>query len=208
MSTGEYYYGPKDIPQKDILQQYVEDAVKTASRISAVEVHERLYSNAKTVFIQISEILDQIKKNVFYGKAYNAEKLAANLEQINDAQENLREAITHLSATPKTTLKINPDVFHGILGIATESGELLELARSTVEPNKIFDEMGDINWYTALLLDALKGDWATIQRANIAKLKARYPEKFDADRAINRDVVNEKVVLDDVLNRNTTAILD
>ncbi|MGI0076101.1 MAG: hypothetical protein ACREAU_01695 [Nitrosopumilaceae archaeon] len=185
----------------DILQQYVKDVLKTAaSDVHIVEIHKRLFSSAKTQFIQIAEVLDQIKKNVFYGKPYDVDKLINNMEALDAAQENLRAAVSYLNVTPKTAIKIDPDVFHGMLGIATESGELLELLHPYVEQNKIADEIGDINWYIGVLINAFKLNWATIQKANIAKLKARYPDKFDSDRAINRDIINEKKVLDEILD--------
>lgn len=185
--------------EKDMLQQYVEDAVKTASRIDEVTVHYQFYTNAVKIFIEAAAILDQIKKNVFYNKPYNTEMLLDSIDKIDDAAGGVRNGTFYMHDS--RVLGINPDVFHGILGIATESGELLELLKPGVEPNKIFDEVGDLNWYMALTIDALDGDWHKIQKANIAKLKARYPEKFDANRAICRDVNEEKRVLDDVLGQ-------
>lgn len=186
--------------EKNILEQYTEDATRTASCIEVVEVHSVLLFHAKNAFILVADILDQIKKNVFYGKPYDIGKLTDIVEALDSAQESLKSIVVNLNATPKIAVKIDPDVFHGIIGIATESGELLELMHQNAEqPNRIFDEIGDHAWYTAVLLKALKGDWYNILKANIAKLKARYPDKFTSDHAINRDVTNEKLVLDKAL---------
>lgn len=46
------------------------------------------------------------------------------------------------------------------------------------------------------LCHTLGFDPAEIRTTNIAKLQARYPEKFDSDAAINRDLETERAVLD------------
>ena len=47
-------------------------------------------------------------------------------------------------------------------------------------------ELGDIMWYIAMMCHAFRWNLDEIMEMNIDKLKARYPEGFDTDRANNR----------------------
>ena len=51
-------------------------------------------------------------------------------------------------------------------------------------------------WYLALLFDELKLDPNETMNKNIAKLKARYPEKFSKEKALNRDLEKEREILE------------
>ena len=54
-------------------------------------------------------------------------------------------------------------------------------------------ELGDVLWYVAVTADAYGLDLDDIAEANIAKLKARYPEGFDTARSRNRPETYEQV---------------
>lgn len=47
-------------------------------------------------------------------------------------------------------------------------------------------ELGDVVWYLAVSADALGYDLETIMQMNVDKLKARYPDGFDADHSVHR----------------------
>lgn len=47
-------------------------------------------------------------------------------------------------------------------------------------------ELGDVSWYLALTAYAIGYDLEDIFRMNIEKLKARYPDGFDADHSLHR----------------------
>ena len=51
---------------------------------------------------------------------------------------------------------------------------------------KAKQELGDIAWYLAEAATAIGYDLETILQNNIDKLKARYPEGFDAERSMHR----------------------
>ena len=135
----------------------------------------------KTITI-LKEILrhgatvDDLKKKLFYGR--DSERLSgANLRR--DPGVSLYASVNY----PET------DLVHAILGIYTEAVELVELlyqamtAEGEIGKGELHFETGDLLWYISLLgLDIDR-----VMEDNIDKLKKRYPEKFDADRAINRD---------------------
>jgi NTP pyrophosphatase (non-canonical NTP hydrolase) len=95
-------------------------------------------------------------------------------------------------------------LLHGAIGIATEAGELLDALKKHIYYNKeldkvnISEEIGDVLWYAALLCNCLEIDMRDVMDTNIAKLKARYPEKFDEDKAENRNLKKERRVLEDL----------
>lgn len=94
------------------------------------------------------------------------------------------------------------DILHGAIGISTEAGELLDAIKKHIYYGKKLDlinvkeEIGDIFWYTALICSRLNVSFEEIMRTNIEKLKARYPNKFTEDKAINRDIERERSILE------------
>lgn len=102
------------------------------------------------------------------------------------------------------TVDVHFRTLHAALGIATESGELLDMLKKTIFYGKPFDrtnlieECGDMFWYVALLCDANEIDLKDILDRNIAKLKARYPEKFTEHAANNRNLEKEREILEKV----------
>lgn len=97
---------------------------------------------------------------------------------------------------------LNPRLVHGILGLVTESAELTDALKKTLFYGKELDvtnlkeELGDLAYYLFLTLDAIGADWNEIQQSNVAKLKARFPDKFTNENAINRDLVKERAILE------------
>jgi NTP pyrophosphatase (non-canonical NTP hydrolase) len=88
------------------------------------------------------------------------------------------------------------DIVHGILGIVTEAGELLELLLNPDKMSraKLIDECGDHQWYHALIYRAIDTHYAEVFRKNIDKLKARFPVKFTEVNAIVRNEARENAV--------------
>lgn len=94
---------------------------------------------------------------------------------------------------------IKSAVLHGCLGIAAEGGELLaEMQRwvwykKNLSTENVKGELGDVLWYVAEVCNALNLDLGEIMAANIAKLKARYPDKYSDSNAAeeNRDRAKE-----------------
>jgi hypothetical protein len=60
----------------------------------------------------------------------------------------------------------------------------------------IKEELGDQEWYKAILVDAIGANMEAIQDRVIEKLRARYPEKYTDEAAINRDLVTERAILE------------
>ena len=89
-------------------------------------------------------------------------------------------------------------VLHAGLGVSTEAGELLDAIKKHVYYGKkldkvnIFEEMGDLFWYLAILSDELGFDFEDIMKKNIEKLQTRYGKTFSEDKACSRDLTKER----------------
>ena len=83
-------------------------------------------------------------------------------------------------------------VLNTCLGLSGEVGEFNDMIKKWIFHEKDLDEehlkkeLGDIMWYIAMMCHAFRWGLDEIMEMNINKLKARYPEGFDTDRANNR----------------------
>lgn len=94
------------------------------------------------------------------------------------------------------------DNIHMALGMCTESAELADVFKKALAYKKEVDwvnvkeEAADCLWYIANLCNINGWDLRDLMQTNIDKLKARFPEKFDIDKAINRDLKTERKILE------------
>ena len=105
--------------------------------------------------------------------------------EINDYQ---RLAMTTLNpALDKKDVLIN-----SVMGLCGESGEAIDIVKKWLAQGHELDrarlakELGDVAWYLAEAATALDIPLEEILRANLDKLKARYPEGFSARNSIER----------------------
>lgn len=93
-------------------------------------------------------------------------------------------------------------MIHSAMGLVTEAAEALDALKKHIFYGKKLDivnfaeEIGDSQWYAAIGADACNTTLEKIQDTNIAKLEARYPEKFTKEKAINRDLKKERNILE------------
>jgi NTP pyrophosphatase (non-canonical NTP hydrolase) len=91
---------------------------------------------------------------------------------------------------------------HYTLGLGTEVGEVLDILKKRLAYGKPIDivnlkeELGDLLWYVARLCGEFDFTFEELMDTNIAKLKARYGEKFTENAALNRDLANERKTLE------------
>ena len=87
---------------------------------------------------------------------------------------------------------------HMILGLSTEVGELADAHKRELAYNKPIDkvntkeEIGDILWYLVNYCTLNSIDIEDAMQKNIEKLYVRFPEKFDSDKALVRDLGLER----------------
>lgn len=96
----------------------------------------------------------------------------------------------------------NLHAVHMVMGISTEAGELVDVYKKSLAYGKPIDvanekeEIGDLMWYIANHCTNRGFDLSEIMATNIAKLQARYPEKFTSENAITRDLSKEREILE------------
>ena len=83
-------------------------------------------------------------------------------------------------------------LLNGCLGLAGESGELLDMFKKWIFHGKALDEkhakkeLGDVMWYVADIAYSMGWNLDEILQMNVDKLKARYPEGFDTELSNHR----------------------
>ena len=93
-------------------------------------------------------------------------------------------------------------LIHAAMGMCTEAGEFQDHLKwhlfygKPLDSINLAEEIGDIMWYLALAANALRIDLIDVATKNIAKLRARYPERFSEYDALNRDLDAERKVLE------------
>lgn len=196
---------------------YIANAIRTESVPATIEINQVFLHAALELMIAAAKVGDLIKRKIFYGQnidpeeLYKAEEttsnmaeliaLSAEVEQVNAklAPEDVAELSPELASLKLSNL--DPRLLHAGLGIFTEAGELLESLKKAFETGvmdkvNFGEEIGDVEWYQAIGFDATGVTEASCREKNIAKLRKRYPEKFDAHAAVNRDLAAERAILE------------
>lgn len=85
------------------------------------------------------------------------------------------------------------------LGLAGEAGEFADLVKKILcqgkgmDKEKLKDELGDVCWYIALACYELNMTMEDVMKANLQKLKIRYPDGFSNENSEARvDVVKDE----------------
>jgi NTP pyrophosphatase (non-canonical NTP hydrolase) len=148
----------------------------------------------KKIVPQINN-LDLLKKEIFYNKKTDLTNNINNLNEIIDKTQ-LPENIL------KNFNEKDVRILHHLLGIITESAELLQALLNRIDTQEfdivnLKEEAGDIGWYLWGFVDAIQSNIAEVMDMNGKKLKARYPSKFSNESANNRDLAKERSILED-----------
>ncbi len=161
-----------------------------AENCSAIKLTDAVFAATRA-----TDKLDKFKRALFYDKVEIADRveiLPYNRFALHDPKDDSAEVLK--AGLPAVVQR--PNFFiHGLIGAATEAGELLELLTGQSEKFNPLEEVGDILWYLNLALTSIGATFEEAMAANIAKLATRYPEKFTTERALNRDLEAEAKAL-------------
>lgn len=103
--------------------------------------------------------------------------------------EHLKEHRKLVEGTGDKSLSTRDSLTVACLGLAGETGELIDALKKHLYHGKALDtghiilEMGDIFWYLHYLSFALGLTLEEVIERNIDKLKARYPKGFSVEAA-------------------------
>lgn len=81
---------------------------------------------------------------------------------------------------------------NGLMGLCGESGEALDILKKhlfqghDLDEAHVAKELGDVAWYLAISAAALNYSLEEIMQMNVDKLRARYPDGFDANKSLHR----------------------
>lgn len=84
-------------------------------------------------------------------------------------------------------------LINGVMGLCGESGEAIDIVKKhlaqghALDRDALIKELGDAAWYLAETAYALDVTLEEVLQGNIDKLKARYPDGFDASRSLERE---------------------
>jgi NTP pyrophosphatase (non-canonical NTP hydrolase) len=101
------------------------------------------------------------------------------------------------TASPESTASPSTSLTNAALGLCGEAGEFAELAKKhlfhghPLDKEKAAKEIGDVLWYIAFACEALGVSMDDIAERNIAKLKTRYPDKFESRLSLVKDETQE-----------------
>jgi hypothetical protein len=191
-----------------------------ATEAPPIEVWERLnkdkeldaaFRKAMTELSQAAERLDLVKKAVFYGKP---EKIAlvkkafkpSFLISLWNAASGSRPRQFVFGKSVRTSDDIELlRLAHCTIGIATESGELSDALMPAMDGVKPLDKIGvleenhDVGWYFSIIFKVLNSNYELGFDGLIKKLNKRYGPKFDAYLAENRNLAEERKILDEFM---------
>lgn len=103
---------------------------------------------------------------------------------INEYQ---REALRTAGTLSKGDLLVN-----GTMGLNGEAGECIDMVKKylfqghELDPARLAKELGDVAWYLAVAAYAIDYDLETVFQMNVDKLRARYPNGFEAEKSLHR----------------------
>jgi NTP pyrophosphatase (non-canonical NTP hydrolase) len=93
-------------------------------------------------------------------------------------------------------------LLHAMIGMCTESGEIQDQIKKhifygkQIDKTNLVEEVGDLMWYVGVMCSELGVDLEDVMEKNIAKLRARYGEKFTEAAALNRNLEAERKILE------------
>lgn len=182
--------------------EFTTNVSRTESVIDKIVINEHVLKNSLEAFESVAEILDQVKRRLFYGTQYDTVKVQEMVSSAFISLSHIAEALSDCSLYVESEVEgVSTRFLHGIIGNATESGELVSATLSALDGKpldgvNISEEIGDQSYYTAIALDDLNIQLQDSLDKVINKLRVRYPNKFDADLAVNRTLDKERVVLE------------
>jgi hypothetical protein len=202
---------------------YRTEVLSTESKPESINFGPATLLMALSLAVQAGNLLDQVKRAVFYGKQLDpkvtGEALQAIPAMVKDISFPLAtgryldprdvDFFPGIEGEARKALSlqgVDVRLLHAAVGQFTESSEFIEALIPTffgtpVDKVNLLEEQGDSSWYGEIALDALGYSREQCNFTNIKKLKdkkaGRYQKgAFDPNAAINRDTTAERALLE------------
>lgn len=137
----------------------------------------------------LSKNIEQIKKLMAYGKWGKTVVEEQEMRGAITLYERSAVRSNQMVVDIKTLDSSGLQLLHGLLGLIGELHEVMEAM--SISPEKLADELGDLLWYMAVMCDAADLKLEDVMIRNNAKLRARFPEKFEARLEIAKNLEAE-----------------
>ena len=171
---------------------YLSGVLITESKVDPVDGHEftegeRLRHSRLGVITELGELIDIWKKHIYYGKDISETHL---IEEVGDLFWYVG-----LGFNVYGIIAANPEMD---LINAPNAVVVLEKAMFVVTDDSIdFEDRLQFVYRAAVTVVRMQGlDYDAILDKNLTKLRKRYGDSFDADRAINRDTAAEYAAME------------
>ena len=179
-------------------REYQELALRTAPK--NLNPTQMLLNGALGLAGESSEVVDEIREHLCHGHWLDRTHLTRELGDIfwylaiaSKALDVDLDTIFQTDVVKQSDdLDSTQQLLNGALGLAVTSGEIIDLIKKHLFQGHVLNDiyikssLCCIYRYLCVSADALEIDVNTILQMNIDKLKARYPDGFEADRSINR----------------------
>lgn len=190
--------------------QFTQDALSTESVVDSINLNRETFIYTIKAAIASAQLLDQFKRSMFYGSKFTFDqaKLDHYAAQLRSAAISLEGATRNITSGEVSDLEVDTRIVHGVVGTATEAGELLEALLVYIETGEfdtinLKEEIGDVQWYQHILANAANTTIDECLEAVVQKLKdkkkGRYKDGYSHAAAISRDVSNERELLEAAL---------
>jgi hypothetical protein len=202
---------------------YRAEVLSTESKPESINFGPATLLMALSLAVQAGNLLDQVKRAVFYGKEIDLKVAGEALQAIpamvkdisfplatgrylDPRDADFYQGIEQKAKEALSLQGVDIRLLHAALGQFTESSEFIDALIPTlfgqpVDKVNLLEEQGDSSWYGEIALDALGYSREQCNFTNIKKLKdkkaGRYQKgAFDPNAAIDRDTTAERALLE------------
>lgn len=201
------------------LDDFVVGAVRTESVVPNFDfegkmLNSRLVHSALGLATEAGEVLDVLKKTLFYGKHLDVSNLREEISDLmwyvailcdamNWDMENLAfRGLVKADLTTMLVFKTDQSNFEGRLlfsgkDVFVAAGEFLDAVLSGAEEESLQMTIIEVLAAMGILLHFLESSFEEEAQRNHDKLKTRYSEKFTSERALSRNIEAEKIAMED-----------
>lgn len=184
------------------------DALSTESIAETFTVNKQTFLATLKAAIAAAQLLDQFKRLVYYRTEFDRAKVEHYAAELRKQADVLDQTTDWIVQGPREDITIDTRIMHGVIGTATEAGELLEavleqLETGSMDSVNLKEEIGDVQWYQHILANAAGTDIDECLAAVVKKLKdkkrGRYADGYTDQAAVERDVDAERTILEESL---------
>lgn len=189
------YNGRRELDQDSGLDYLAETDLTASNVFSPDQVGVGELREALANFARAARELDKFKKALF--RKQNRREAGLYTGVNGEYPFNVGGSLGMLIAGMG-----HDDLFHGGIGLATESGEVAEvliklLVGQRTDLTNVKEEIGDCLWYLSRLVKWADTTFLTEMKRNIAKLRARHGAAgFDKGRDMKRNLDTERKTLE------------